>query len=91
MADPTPVQDPTNRTAEPAFTDAGVAAATAQGRIGTGFGVWIRDLIISLAISAFIIIFLYQPVKVEGTSMMPLARRPGTHLREQVRVSAGTH
>jgi signal peptidase I len=40
-------------------------------RAGTGIGVWIRDLIISLAISAFIIIFLYQPVKVEGTSMMP--------------------
>jgi len=35
------------------------------------FSVWLRDLIISLAISAFIIIFLYQPVKVEGTSMMP--------------------
>jgi signal peptidase I len=34
--------------------------------------VWLRDLAISLAISAFIIIFLYQPVKVEGTSMMPL-------------------
>jgi signal peptidase I len=33
--------------------------------------VWLRDLLISLAISAFIIIFLYQPVKVEGTSMMP--------------------
>src|ERR1700687_2195705 len=33
--------------------------------------VWLRDLIISLAISCFIIIFLYQPVKVEGTSMMP--------------------
>jgi len=28
-------------------------------------------LVISLAISAFIIVFLYQPVKVEGTSMMP--------------------
>src|SRR5579864_5439228 len=40
-------------------------------RVGTSFGVWLRDLIISLAISAFIIIFLYQPVKVEGTSMMP--------------------
>jgi signal peptidase I len=40
-------------------------------RLGTGWGVWLRDLIISLAISAFIIIFLYQPVKVEGTSMMP--------------------
>jgi signal peptidase I len=37
----------------------------------TGFGVWLRDLVISLAISAFIIIFLYQPVKVEGVSMMP--------------------
>src|SRR5690242_19767217 len=35
------------------------------------FSVWLRDLLISLAISAFIIIFLYQPVKVEGTSMMP--------------------
>lgn len=33
--------------------------------------VWLRDLVISLTISAFIIIFLYQPVKVEGTSMMP--------------------
>jgi signal peptidase I len=32
---------------------------------------WLRDLVISLAISAFIIVFLYQPVKVEGTSMMP--------------------
>ena len=32
---------------------------------------WLRDLVISLAISCFIIVFLYQPVKVEGTSMMP--------------------
>src|SRR6266487_2084405 len=35
------------------------------------FAVWLRDLIVSLGISAFIIVFLYQPVKVEGTSMMP--------------------
>ncbi len=47
------------------------AVAVAPVRMGTGIGVWLRDLIISLAISAFIIIFLYQPVKVEGTSMMP--------------------
>src|SRR5499433_1084944 len=33
--------------------------------------VWLRDLVLSLGISAFIIVFLYQPVKVEGTSMMP--------------------
>ena len=47
------------------------AVAIAPVRMRTGIGVWLRDLIISLAISAFIIIFLYQPVKVEGTSMMP--------------------
>src|SRR3954464_16064455 len=41
------------------------------GRAATLFASWVRDLIISLAISAFIIVFLYQPVKVEGTSMMP--------------------
>lgn len=33
---------------------------------------WLRDLVISVAISAFIIIFLYQPVRVEGTSMLPV-------------------
>jgi signal peptidase I len=33
--------------------------------------VWVRDLLVALSIAAFIIIFLYQPVKVEGTSMMP--------------------
>jgi len=32
---------------------------------------WVRDLFISLIISGFIIVFLYQPVKVEGTSMLP--------------------
>src|SRR5438445_8016349 len=32
---------------------------------------WIRDLVIALGIAAFVIIFLYQPVKVEGTSMLP--------------------
>src|SRR5947199_10747048 len=42
-----------------------------SNRAASLFAAWVRDLIISLAISAFIIIFLYQPVKVEGTSMMP--------------------
>ena len=32
---------------------------------------WVRDIIISFAIAAVVIVFLYQPVKVEGTSMMP--------------------
>ncbi len=33
--------------------------------------IWLRDLIISVIVSFFIITFLYQPVKVEGTSMAP--------------------
>jgi signal peptidase I len=49
-----------------------VAAANgATHRPGSLLGSWVRDLLVSLAISAFIIIFLYQPVKVEGTSMLP--------------------
>jgi signal peptidase I len=35
-------------------------------------GSWLRDLVISVVVSAFIIIFLYQPVRVEGTSMLPM-------------------
>ena len=37
----------------------------------TGLSRWVRDILISLVVSAFFIVFLYQPVKVEGTSMMP--------------------
>jgi signal peptidase I len=33
---------------------------------------WGRDLVIALTLAVVIIIFFYQPVKVEGTSMTPL-------------------
>jgi len=32
---------------------------------------WLRDLLLSVVIAVIVILFLYQPVKVEGTSMMP--------------------
>src|ERR1700688_4573787 len=32
---------------------------------------WLRDLFLSVLIAIVVILFLYQPVKVEGTSMMP--------------------
>lgn len=32
---------------------------------------WVRDLSISVVLAVLVILFLYQPVKVEGTSMMP--------------------
>jgi signal peptidase I len=60
MAEVLPPEPPSNsEKSEPATSALPMAA------------VWARDLLVSLAISAFIIIFLYQPVKVEGTSMMP--------------------
>ncbi len=37
----------------------------------TGWRSWSRDILASIAISLFIILFLYQPVRVEGTSMLP--------------------
>jgi signal peptidase I len=39
--------------------------------VAASLGGWFRDLVISLAVAGFIIVFLYQPVKVEGTSMAP--------------------
>jgi signal peptidase I len=68
-------ESPTNYPTETsAATQSGPArkpSSFAPARALPVLSVWLRDLIISLAISAFIIVFLYQPVKVEGTSMMP--------------------
>jgi signal peptidase I len=36
-----------------------------------GFALWVRDLLVSAVASILIITFLYQPVRVEGTSMLP--------------------
>jgi signal peptidase I len=36
-----------------------------------GVWLWVRDLLISAIASVLIITFLYQPVRVEGTSMLP--------------------
>ena len=61
-------------------------AAAAEGERGEGAGQspraeagrkgiltsWFRDMVISVVVSAFIIMFLYQPVRVEGTSMLPM-------------------
>jgi signal peptidase I len=37
----------------------------------SGWKLWMRDLVFSAAASVLIITFLYQPVRVEGTSMLP--------------------
>ncbi len=48
-----------------------VDPAPAPRRDGPLLTTWLRDVVISLIVSILFIIFLYQPVKVEGTSMMP--------------------
>jgi len=48
-----------------------VAAKESGERPLSVVAMWARDLLIAIAIAAFFIIFLYQPVKVDGASMMP--------------------
>jgi signal peptidase I len=45
-------------------------AQASQARIW-GAVSWLRDLAFSVLIAVVLIVFIYQPVKVEGTSMMP--------------------
>lgn len=65
------VPSPENQPAVDAVPTAADENLSPPHRDRTGFSGWLRDVAISLAVSAFFIIFLYQPVKVEGTSMMP--------------------
>jgi signal peptidase I len=47
------------------------SASAAPPPRSSGIGLWVRDLLVSAAASVLIITFLYQPVRVEGTSMLP--------------------
>jgi signal peptidase I len=53
-------------------TPAGGEASQPQEHTAVGATLsWLRDLFLSVLIAVIVILFLYQPVKVEGTSMMP--------------------
>lgn len=56
-------------------SDRSVEVAKQDDRSGFTLGPWttswVRDIAVSVMVSAFIIVFLYQPVRVEGTSMLP--------------------
>jgi signal peptidase I len=49
----------------------GTPAAPVETEHANGVFLWVRDVLISVAVSVLIIMFLYQPVRVEGTSMLP--------------------
>ncbi len=55
----TPGQAPTEAEPQPKSPAAGATIS------------WLRDLCVSVVIAIVVILFLYQPVRVEGTSMMP--------------------
>jgi signal peptidase I len=67
---------PENGTGIPAEKTAIPENRTDEQRSGEGRGgamhSWLRDVVVSVVASALIIIFLYQPVRVEGTSMLPV-------------------
>lgn len=48
----------------------GTSAGSPAGALGVLHS-WARDLFFSIIVSSFIILFVYQPVKVEGGSMEP--------------------
>jgi len=72
-----PNQDPDSGTAsEPTATEQSAKPSPALAQPcpapeSAGILLWIRDLVISGVAAALIILFLYQPVRVEGTSMLP--------------------
>src|SRR5258707_15630147 len=55
---------------EPAAIAPAAVAAPETGSLRT-LRSWVRDLFFSILVSFFIILFVYQPVKVEGSSMEP--------------------
>jgi signal peptidase I len=59
--------------APPVFAAAaGKSSSTSFSSLRHEIRVWTRDLLIAIGLALVIIVFLYQPVKVEGTSMAPL-------------------
>ena len=62
---------PTISTPEPSASAELAEVPAAKPTSSSAIGLWLRDVIISVAASILIITFLYQPVRVEGTSMLP--------------------
>jgi signal peptidase I len=67
----TNIQTPATTDLSSAPPQPGAPPVAATQNAGLGLGLWIRDLLISAGVSVLIILFLYQPVRVEGTSMLP--------------------
>jgi len=58
--------EPVNQPSEPARVE-----SRSESGLHRELRAWARDLVIAAGLAAVIIVFFYQPVKVEGTSMAP--------------------
>lgn len=64
------IPNPTRSAPDPAALPPRPLQATQAAR-AAGVRSWVADLVVSVVFSVVIIVFVYQPVRVEGTSMMP--------------------
>src|SRR5437764_1361652 len=65
-----PSETETTTLLNPAVAEAPPAAPAVTGVVGEIRG-WARDVFFAIGTAILIVVFLYQPVKVEGTSMLP--------------------
>ena len=72
MNEPDGVAEPLRQleTIDPTAVPSAVALVRPRSLLIATFS-WFRDLMLSVLIAVLVILFLYRPVKVEGTSMMP--------------------
>jgi signal peptidase I len=68
----TATQTSANLRSEPSDVNASGERSAPLHSLRNEIRVWTRDLLIAIGLALVIIVFLYQPVKVEGTSMAPL-------------------
>jgi signal peptidase I len=54
----------------PALESQKIRVSSSLGLIGEFKG-WVKDILLAIVIAFLMVVFLYQPVKVEGTSMQP--------------------
>ena len=69
--DPINANDAVTPPAAEAVTAPAPTNATTKRSLAGALIHWARDLLFSVVLAVVVILFLYQPVKVEGTSMMP--------------------
>ena len=69
--DPINATDAVTPPAAEAATAPAPASPTTKRSLAGVLMHWARDLLFSVVLAVVVILFLYQPVKVEGTSMMP--------------------